>query len=152
MIGRKWRAFRASASLLAHAVGRLLWEPSRRGDLTIMHSHSPWRRNSHTGAYLRGGEDPLMWKAPFTFGRTQREAGGGRSDLSPSLENPQRFGTLLVGLFVAAGGRQNHGCFSFGENLEKTSGDQHSGSSSSSSAEISVAIVIRLGAGQLELT
>ena len=91
MIGRKWRLFTASASLLAHAVGRLLWEPSQRGELTVLHSHSPWRSNSHTGAYLRGGEDPLIRKAPFTFGRTQREGGGGRSDLSPSLENPQRF-------------------------------------------------------------
>ena len=55
-----------------------------------------------------------------------------------------------MGLFVAAGGRQNHGCFSFGGNPEKTSGDQDSGGSSSS-AEVSVAIVVGLRAGRLEL-
>ena len=53
-----------------------------------------------------------MRKAPF----------GGRWTFRPFSkfgEPPASFGRMLVGLFVAAGGRQNHGCSSFGENPEK---------------------------------
>ena len=54
---------------------------------------------------------------PLAASHTEPSQWGGKRDVHPSLrfEGPPSQGASWVGVFVAAGGRKNHGCFTLRE-------------------------------------
>ena len=75
---------------------------------------------------LPHGSLPARWRRPSDeespHSRLEEPNLKGAADVQAFLQvwrTPSGFGALLVGLFVAAGGRQNHGCFSSGKTLRE---------------------------------